>query len=101
MTHRLTRALKHYCPQVLRWFEEKATGIFGDCLRRWPTLKAVPRARRATLAAFCRAHHGRAAEVITHRLQAITAATPLTPAAGSMTPHALVGQVLVAQLRVT
>jgi Transposase len=101
MTTRLTRALKNSFPHVLRWFEDKETGIFCDFLSRWPPLKAVPRARRATREAFFRAHHVRSAEVLTQRLQAIQAATPLTTDEGIMTPHALLGQALVAQLRVT
>jgi transposase len=59
LTHRLTRALQHSFPPVLRWFEEKDTVIFWDVLRRWPTLTAVPRAHRATLETFCRDHHVR------------------------------------------
>src|SRR5262245_45757570 len=57
MTHRLTRTLKHSFPHGLPWFQEKAPAIFCDGLRRWPPLKAVPRARRSTLATCCRAHH--------------------------------------------
>ena len=59
ITNRLTSTLKHSFPQVLHWFQEKDTAIFCDFLRRWPTLKAVPRARRATLETFFRAHHVR------------------------------------------
>jgi transposase len=61
----------------------------------------VPLARRATLEAFFRDHHGRSAEVSTQRLQAIPAATPRTTDEGIMTPNALLVQALVAQLRVT
>jgi len=76
MTNRLTRALKNYFPHVLRWFAEKDTVICCDFLRRWPTLKTVQLARRATLEAFFRDHHVRSVEVITQRPQAIKAATP-------------------------
>jgi hypothetical protein len=101
MTNRLTSALKNYFPHVLRWLEDKDTVIFCDFLRRWPPLKAVQLARRATLESFFRDHHVRSTEVITQRLQAITAATPLTTDEGIITPHALLVQALVAQLRVT
>src|SRR5215813_2050065 len=101
ITNRLTSALKNYFPHVLRWFEDKDTGIFCDFLSRWPTLKAVQLAHRATLETFFRDHHGRSAEVITQRLQAIKAATPLTTDEGIMTPNVLLVQALVAQLRVT
>jgi transposase len=101
MTNRLTSALKHYFPHVLRWLEAKETGICCDFWRRGPTLKAVPLARRATLAAFVRDHHVRSAAVSPQRLQAIKAAPPRTTDAGILTPKALWGQALVAQLRVT
>src|SRR5262245_14655963 len=101
MTNRLTSALKHYFPHVRRWFEDKDTVIFCDFLTRWPTLKAVQLARRPTLETFFRDHHVRSTEVITQRLQAIKAATPLTTDAGIVTPNALLVQALVAQLRVT
>jgi transposase len=101
ITNRLTSALKNYFPHVLRWFEDKDTVIFCDFLSRWPTLKAVPLAHRATLETFFRDHHVRSVEVITQRLQAIKAATPLTTDEGIMTPNVLLVQALVAQLRVT
>ena len=100
-TNRLTRTLKNSFPQVLHWFQEKDTAIFCDFLRRWPTLKAAQRARRATLETFFREHHVRDAEVIAQRLQAIKAAIPLTTDDGVIAPHALLVQALVAQLRVT
>jgi transposase len=101
MTNRLTSALKNYFPHVLRWFEDKDTVIFCDFLSRWPTLKAVQLARRTTLETFFRDHHVRSAEMITQRLQAIKAATPLTTDEGIVTPNALLVQALIAQLRVT
>jgi transposase len=101
ITNRLTSALKNYFPHVLRGFEDKDTVIFCDFLSRWPTLKAVQLAHRATLETFFRDHHVRSAEVITQRLQAIKAATPLTTDEGIMTPNVLLVQALVAQLRVT
>jgi transposase len=101
ITHRLTRTLKNDCPHVLHWFQEKDTTIFCDFLSRWPTRKAAQLARRATLATFFREHHGRSAEVIAQRLQAMKSATPLTTDDGVIAPHALLVQALVAQLRVT
>ena len=101
LTHRLTRTLKHACPHVLHGFQAQDTALFCDVLRRGPTRKAGPCARRATLATCCRAHHGRSADGITQRLQAIKAATPLTTDDGVLTPHARLVQALVAQRRVT
>src|SRR5215831_5778502 len=101
ITNRLTSALKNYCPHGLQWFQEKDTALFCAFLSRWPTLKAVQLARRSTLETFFHAHHVRYADVITQRIQAIKAATPLTTDAGVITPNALLVQALVAQLRVT
>src|SRR5262244_1284840 len=101
ITNRLTSALKNYFPQVLQWFQEKDTAIFCDFLSRWPTLKAVQLARRATLDTFFREHHVRYAEVIAQRIAAIKSATPLTTDDGVIAPNTLLVQALVAQLRVT
>jgi transposase len=101
ITNRLTSTLKNYFPHVLHWFQEKDTAIFCDFLSRWPTLKAVQLARRATLETFFRAHHVRYAEVIAQRIQAIKSATPLTTDEGVIVPNALLVQTLVTQLRVT
>jgi transposase len=100
-TNRLTSTLKHYFPPVLQWFHDNDTAIFCGVLTQWPTLKAVQLARRSPLERFFRDHHVRDAAVITQRLDAIHSATPLTTAEGLITPHALVVQALVAQLRVT
>jgi transposase len=100
-TNRLTSALQNYFPQVLQWFQEKDTGIFGDFLSRWPTRKAAPLARRSTLEHFFREHHVRSAAVIQTRIEAIKSAVALTTDAGVITPNALLVQALVAQLRVT
>jgi hypothetical protein len=56
ITNRLTITLKEYYPQVLDWFEQRNTMIFCDFLERWPTLKHVKRARKATLDSFFRQH---------------------------------------------
>jgi len=101
LTNRLTSALKNYFPHVLQWFQEKDTVLFCDFLSRWPTLKAVQLARRATLEGFFRAHHVRSADVIATRIQAIKSALALTTDEGVITPNVLLVQALVAQLRVT
>jgi hypothetical protein len=100
ITNRLTRPLKHDVPPVRHWGQETDTAICCAVLRRWPTLTAVPRARRATLAPCCRAPHGRSAEGIAPRRHAIKSATPRTTNDGVMAPHALLGQALGAQRRV-
>jgi hypothetical protein len=97
----LTRALKNSFPHVLQGLQDNDTASCGDFLRRWPTLKAAPLARRATLERFFRAHHGRSADGITTRMEAIKHAVALTTADGVIAPHPLLGHALVAQLRVT
>src|SRR5216683_2683443 len=52
ITNRLTNTLKQYYPQAVQWFEAKNTILFCDFLSRWPTLKQVKHARKATLQAF-------------------------------------------------
>ena len=99
ITNRLTSTLKNYFPHALQWFQDKDTLLFCDFLSRWPTLKAVQLARRSTLETFFREHQVRSAAVITQRLDAIKAAIPLTTDEGIITPHALLVQALVSQLR--
>ena len=86
LTHRLTHTLKNSFPQVLQWFHDKATTRFCDFLTQWPTLKAVPLARRSSLERFCRDHHVRDTEVIHQRIHAIKRATPLTTDEGVSRP---------------
>jgi transposase len=97
-TPRLTSTLKNSFPHALQGFQDNDPTIFCDLLTPWPTLKAAQRARRSTLARFCRAHHGRSTEVLHQRLHAIKRATPLTTDEGGITPNALLVQALVTQL---
>jgi hypothetical protein len=75
--------------------------MFCDFLQRWPTLKQAQRARHSTLSAFFVAHNVRYPKVIEQRLVAIRAATPLTQDSAVITPHRLLVEALVEQLRVT
>jgi hypothetical protein len=101
MPQRLTSALTPSCPHVRHGLPDKATPLFGDCLRRWPTRQAAPRPRRSTRARCVRDPPGCAPEVRARRLQARSAARPLPTDAGGIAPHALVGHARVAQRRVT
>ncbi len=100
-TNRLCHALKQYYPQALEWFEQRDTVVFCDFLDRWPTLKQVKRARRATLERFFRDHNVRFARVIERRVAGIRAAEPLTEDAAVIEAYRLQVEVLVAQLRAT
>jgi len=100
-TNRLTNTLKQYYPHALDWFDQRDTILFCDFLNRWPTLAQAKRARRASLQAFFYAHNGRRPHVISARLDAIKAATPLTEDRGVIDPCRLHVLVLVEQLRTT
>jgi hypothetical protein len=97
----LTRARNNSLPHVLQWFQENDPALLGDVLSRWPPRKAAQLARRTTLAGFFRAHHVRSADVSTPRIAAIQRARARTTADGVITPHGLLVQALVAQLRGT
>jgi transposase len=100
-TNRLCHALKQYYPQALEWFEQRDTVVFCDFLDRWPTLKQVKRARRATLERFFKDHNVRFARVIERRLEGIEAADPLTEDTAVIEAYRMQVQVLVAQIRAT
>ena len=101
ITNRLIYALKQYFPQAVEWFKDKDTVVFCDFLSRWPTLKQAKHTRRATLEVFFREHNVRYPHIIEERLQAIKTATPLTEGLAVITPHRLLVQALVEQLRVS
>jgi transposase len=100
LVNRLGHTLKQYYPQVLDWFEQHDTVVFSDFLLRWPTLKQVKRARRATLEAFFRGHNVRSAKVMDERMHAIQRAMPLTDDPAVVTTHQLLAIALVEQLQV-
>jgi transposase len=99
--NRWCHTLKQYYPQALEWFAQRDTVLFCDFIVRWPTLKQVKQARKATLATFFKAHNVRFERVIESRLCAIKAATPLTGDAAVIEAHQLQAELLVEQLRVT
>ena len=101
ISNRLTDALKQYFPDVLAWFQDKDTMLFCDFLSRWPTLKQLKHARRATLLSFFHEHHVRSQARIDERLRAIKSATALTDDLAVIMPNQLLVLALVEQLRVT
>src|ERR1019366_5279779 len=101
ISNRLTDALKQYFPDVLEWFQDKDTLLFCDFLTRWPTLKHVKHARKATLQSFFHEHHGSSQPRIDERLRAIKSATALTDDVAVILPNQLLVLALVEQLRVT
>jgi hypothetical protein len=87
LTPRLTRARNNSCPHVLPWCDEKETALLCDVLHRWPPRTAAPLARRSTLERCFRAPHGRSADRMAPRLQAIQSTIALPTDAGLLTPH--------------
>ena len=75
--------------------------MFCDFITRWPALKQVKRARKASLERFFFTHHARSAEVIEKRIVAIRTAQALTEDAAVINAHSLQTLALVEQLRVT
>src|SRR6202035_5453777 len=82
-------------------FADKDTILFCNFLTRWPTLKQLKRARRATLLSFFHDHHVRSQARIDERLHAIKSATPLTDDPAVIVPNQLLVLALVEQLRAT
>ena len=101
ISNRLTDALKQYFPAVLDWFEDKDTRLFCDFLTRWPTLKQLKAARKATLQSSFYEHHVRSPARIEQRLRAIKAARALTDDLAVIRPNQLLVLALVEQMRVT
>jgi transposase len=101
ISNRLTDALKQYFPDVLEWFQDKDTPLFCDFLTRWPTLKQVKHARKATLQSFFYEHQVRSQPRIDERLRAIKSAIALTDDLAVIVPNQLLVLALVEQLRVT
>jgi transposase len=75
-SNRLTAKLKLYFPQILNWFDAVDSALVGALLDRWPTLKALQKARQATLRSFFTEHNCRNTELIEQRLEQIRHATP-------------------------
>jgi transposase len=96
--NRMTAALKLFFPQVLDWFEDKATLVFCEFLEKWPTLADAKRARKSTLERFFHAHNSRYPAVIARRIDAIKASVPLTEDAGVIEPNRLLVVSLAHQL---
>ena len=99
--HRLPRTLQNSCPQGRHGLPDQDTRLCCDCLRRWPTLNAVPRARRSTLETCVRAHQVRGGDGLAKRLHTLKTAPPCPPAEGSIAPQAWLVQALGRQRRVT
>ena len=71
--------LKNYFPQALTWTGKNLTSQLAcDFLLKWPTLKAIQRARPETVRKFYYGHNCRRGDVIEERIGEIRTAKPLT-----------------------
>jgi transposase len=78
VSNRMTDLLKTYYPQILVWFNDVASPLVGDLLKRWPTLANLKRAKPATLEQFFGQHNCRDEEQIQWRIEQIRQAIPAT-----------------------
>lgn len=101
ITNCLISNLKQYYPLAHEWFDHKATQLFCDFMIRWPTLKQLKLARRATLKDFFRTHNCHRTKLVEERLASIKGAVPLTEDPAIIQPKRLLVEGLVEQLRVT
>lgn len=75
--------------------------VLFPSIQRWPTLKSVRQARRATLENFFHEHNVRRPALIAQRIDAIRKAQTLTEDEGVVAPFSLLVSALIEQLRVT
>lgn len=100
LTQRLGAELKGYFPQALDWTGRGLTSALAcDFLLKWPTLKAVQRARPQTLRQFYYGHNCRRSDLIEQRVEEIRTATPLTTDPAIVETSALTVQMLARQIR--
>jgi transposase len=96
----LGSTLKTYYPQALELCgREPATALMLDFLTRWPELRSLKAARRATLMAFYTSHNSRRSGVIEERLAIIDKTRALTEDRAVIEPAILQVKMLVELLR--
>lgn len=78
LTLRLQDCLKQYFPQLLQWFDDVATPLVADLLKRWSDLQHLQRCHDGTLRTFFRQHHCHGEELLQQRIDAIRHAVPAT-----------------------
>ena len=101
ITKRLQQELKFYFPQSLNWLPDFATEMACDFLTKWPTLKAVKKAKQETVRKFFRQHNCRNKELIERRLKEMKSALAPTENPAIVSASVLIVKTLVSQLRVT
>lgn len=99
LTNRLRDALKSYFPQALELAGEDLTSLMACAfLQKWPTLAAAQQVKPAVLRKFYHAHHSRSEQLLTHRLELLAHAQPLTTDAAIIAAQSLLVQGLAQEL---
>jgi len=100
LSNQRTAALKDYFPQALeRVGEELASALACDFLLKWPTLKAVQKARPETVRKFYYGHNCRRGDWIEKRLKLLSEAKALTSDTVIIESSVMKIQMRVRQLR--
>ncbi len=101
LTHRLRARLKLYFPQFVQWFDDLASPLVRQFLRRWPQLTDVQKARPDTLRKFFRRSNCRSTERIEQLVASIAAARPATTDAAVLAGGAALVRALLDQIAAT
>lgn len=100
LSNRLQALLKQYFPQARELCgEELWRPLATAFLLKWPTLQAVQKAKPAALRTFYHLHGSRSQTLVTHRLELIAQAVPLTDETALLDTFALRVQLVCRQLQ--
>jgi transposase len=101
LTLELTAILKQYFPQILEWFGEAASTLAREFIQRWPTLRAVQRARADVLKRVVRRHTRRTADHVDELISRMRSSVELTGDAVIIDALSLRAQMLVSLIDTT
>jgi transposase len=100
LSNRLKALLKQYFPQALDLCgEDLWRPLAADFLLKWPTLQRLQKAKPEKLKTFYYLHSSRSHKLITHRLELIEKAVPLTDEVAVLESHSLRVQLICRQLQ--
>jgi transposase len=98
LENELRATLKIYYPLVLELHDDLGSSVNLHFLARWPTLRALRKARCQTLSSFYYQHHSRSQQLIAERLEKIAQAQLVLEDQALEQVYALTVQRLVNQL---
>ncbi len=99
VSRRIEQLLKCYYPQALDWLEDLKTAMACDFLIKWPSLKAIKKAKPAQLRKFYWQHNCRNKDLIERRIAEVQPAVALTQDEAIISVSMLMIQALVPQMR--